>query len=62
MIVTDSDRIRTQLNTASAGEIIGKDNIYMSTEWLAETVRRAERDAAAWIAAQRSRGAEESDT
>lgn len=61
MIVTDSARIRTQLDIAGAIQIIGEDNIYAATEWLTETVRQAKRDAEDWIAAQRRSGAEESD-
>ena len=62
MLVTDSSRIRTQLDVAGATQIIGEDNIYAATEWLTETVRQAKRDAEDWIAAQRRSGAEESDT
>lgn len=58
MIVTDSDRIRTQLEITGAAKTIGKANIYASTEWLTATVRRAADDANAWIAAQRSTGHE----
>ncbi len=61
MIVTDSDRIRTQLDVTGATEFIGKDNIYASTEWLTATVRRAADDAEDWIAAQRSDGNSEED-
>jgi SulP family sulfate permease len=51
MIVTDNRRVIRQLRVTGTTDMIGADNIYRSTAFLGETVRRAHGDATAWIAA-----------
>jgi SulP family sulfate permease len=50
MIVTDSERIREQLDASGATDIVGEENIYQASEWLTEAIVNATEDAEAWIA------------
>ncbi|MEA2027177.1 MAG: SulP family inorganic anion transporter, partial [Chloroflexota bacterium] len=54
VIVTDSDQIPVQLDRTGAQDVIGRKNIYRGTEWVGATLRRAYRDALAWIASNQS--------
>lgn len=49
VLVTDNERIPHQLRLTGAIEAIGEENIYVGTEWVGETVRRAHRDAREWV-------------
>ena len=49
MIVTDNERVIRQLRVTGAKDAIGADNLYRSTAFIGETVRRAHADAVAWI-------------
>lgn len=49
VLVTDNPRIRRQLVATGAMDKLGGENLYIGTEWLGETVRRAYDDATAWI-------------
>lgn len=51
MLVTDSPRIVHQLTVTGMLDRLGADNVYLSTEWIGETVRRAALDAEAWVRA-----------
>ena len=43
MVVTDNDRVIRQLRVTGATDAIGTDNVYRSTAFMGETVRRARR-------------------
>ena len=49
MVVTDNDRVIRQLRVTGTTDAIGTDNVYRSTSFMGETVRRARDDALAWI-------------
>jgi SulP family sulfate permease len=49
MVVTDNRRLVQQLISTGTAAVIGEENIYRSTEYVGETVRRAYGDAMAWI-------------
>lgn len=49
VLVTDNPHIRRQLIATGAMERLGDENLYLGTEWLGETVRRAHDDAKAWV-------------
>ncbi|WP_085946562.1 SulP family inorganic anion transporter [Ilumatobacter nonamiensis] len=49
MVVTDNPRIRRQLDATGALRSLDDQNLYIGTEWLGETVKRAYVDALAWI-------------
>ncbi len=51
MIVTDNRRVIRQLRVTGMTDMIGADNVYRSTSFLGETIRRAYDDATAWVAA-----------
>jgi SulP family sulfate permease len=51
MIVTDNRRVIRQLRVTGMTDTIGADNVYRSTSFLGETIRRAYDDATAWVAA-----------
>ncbi len=48
-VVSDNERVRSQLEVAGVIDTIGEDAFYESNEWLGRTVRRAAADAQAWI-------------
>jgi SulP family sulfate permease len=50
VIVTDNERLVRQLRETGAATSIGEDNVYVGTEVVGETTRRAHADALAWIA------------
>jgi SulP family sulfate permease len=54
MIVTDNERVIRQLRVTGATDAIGADNLYQSTAFIGETVRRAYADAVAWTEEHRS--------
>lgn len=54
VIVTDNERLLRQLDDTATAEAIGTGNIYRSTEFIGETVRRAHDDAVAWVATRRT--------
>jgi sulfate permease, SulP family len=49
IVVTDSPRIRRQLWVTGALEVLGEENLYQGGEWVGRTLRRAHRDATAWV-------------
>ena len=53
MITYADDKVSDQLVVTGARVALGEENIYESDEWLGATVRRANEDAKAWIAANR---------
>ena len=52
MIVTDNRRVVRQLRVTGALDSMGEDNIYLSSSFLGQTVRRAHDDALVWIRAR----------
>jgi len=54
VIISDHERVLSQLAIAGVVHTIGSENVYRSDEWLGRTMRRAHADAEAWIAAQPS--------
>ena len=50
VIVTDNPRIRDQLRATGAMDQLGEENFYVGSEWLGETVKRAQEDAVEWVA------------
>jgi len=50
MIVTDNQRVIRQLRVTGTADLIGEENIYRSTRFLGETIRRAHDDATGWVA------------
>ncbi|MGI9646228.1 MAG: SulP family inorganic anion transporter [Ilumatobacteraceae bacterium] len=54
MLVTDSERIISQLEATGAAASIGEHNLYLSDEWLGRTIRKAVHDAEDWIEANRA--------
>ena len=55
-IVVASDRVVEQFRLAGADADIGLDDVYLGTEWLGETVRRAYDDSLAWVEAHQAAG------
>ena len=53
VIVTDNQRLVSQVHGTGAVHAIGSANIYLGTEVIGETVRRAASDAAEWVDRQR---------
>jgi SulP family sulfate permease len=53
MLVSVSDRIREQIDATGTTGIVGAENIYPTSEYLGEAVRKANADALDWIAAHR---------
>lgn len=53
VLVTDNDRLIRQLHATGTARVLGAENIYRSTEYIGETVRRANADAVAWVTARR---------
>lgn len=49
ILVTDSPRIRRQLQVTGALRVLGEENLYQGGEWVGRTLRRAHRDATAWV-------------
>jgi SulP family sulfate permease len=49
MLVTDNPRIRRQMEATGALDRLGEENFYTGTEWLGETLLRANGDALRWI-------------
>ncbi len=58
MIVTDNVRVIRQLRVTGALQPIGADNVYRSTAFIGQTVRRAQTDASDWV---RNRVSEENE-
>lgn len=56
IVVTDSPRIGRQLQVTGVLRVLGEENLYQGGEWVGRTLRRAHRDAAAWV---RQRGEED---
>ena len=52
VIVTDNERLVRQLGKTGVDRTIGEDNVYVGTEVVGETTRRAYADAVGWIAAR----------
>jgi sulfate permease, SulP family len=52
VIVTDNERLVRQLGKTGVERTIGEDNVYVGTEVVGETTRRAHADALGWIAAR----------
>jgi sulfate permease, SulP family len=52
VIVTDNERLVRQLGKTGVDRTIGEDNVYVGTEVVGETTRRAYADALGWIAAR----------
>lgn len=50
-IVSASDRVREQLEVAGVTSIVGEENIYIGDERVGAAVKRANREALDWIAA-----------
>ena len=55
-IVVASDRVIEQFKSAGADADIGLDDVYLGTEWLGETVRRAYDDSLAWVESHQAAG------
>jgi len=55
-IVVASDRVIEQFRVAGADTDIGSDDVYLGTEWLGETVRRAYDDSQEWVEAHHTAG------
>ena len=55
-IVVASDRVVEQFRLAGADADIGLDDVYLGTEWLGETVRRAYDDCLAWVESHQAAG------
>jgi SulP family sulfate permease len=49
VLVSDSQRVRTQLNVTGVSAAIGTENLYQSDQWVGTTIRRAHQDAVNWI-------------
>jgi sulfate permease, SulP family len=56
VIVSASDRVREQLELAGVTSMIGRENIYIGDERVGAAVKRANREAVAWIAAREGSG------
>jgi sulfate permease, SulP family len=56
VLVSASDRIQEQLRVTGVTDVIGTENIYPGDERVGATLKRAYRDAAAWIDGQRVAG------
>jgi sulfate permease, SulP family len=54
MIVTDNPRLLRQLRVTGALDAIGAENVLQGTEWVGETVRRANDEAQRWVRLTRS--------
>jgi len=52
VLVVDSPRLVTELEVTGLLRDLGEDNIYRGDEWVGRAVRRAHRDAAAWVGRQ----------
>jgi SulP family sulfate permease len=50
VVVATSDRLLRQIRRSGLADELGPENIYRGTEWVGETVIRAQRDAQAWVA------------
>jgi len=55
-IVVASDRVIEQFKSAGADADIGLDDVYLGTEWLGETIRRAYDDSLAWVESHQAAG------
>lgn len=49
VLVTDSETILLQLERTGAHDQIGPDNLYLGTEWVGETLKKAHRDSLEWV-------------
>ncbi len=52
VIVMDSARLLRQLRVTGVLDVLGEENVYRGNEWVGQALRRAHRDADAWIAGQ----------
>jgi SulP family sulfate permease len=52
VVVTDNERLVRQLRETGATSTIGDENVYLGTEVVGETTRRAHADALEWVAAR----------
>jgi len=55
-VVVASDRVIEQFRFAGVDADIGSDNVYLGTEWLGETVRRAYEEGLEWVEATQAAG------
>ncbi|MDY7103578.1 MAG: SulP family inorganic anion transporter [Actinomycetota bacterium] len=56
VVVTDNERLISQLHRTGTADVIGHGNIYRGTEVIGETMRRAHDDAIEWVARRSSEG------
>ena len=54
VIISGDDQLNDQFGVTGVTDLVGEDNIYMSDEWVGETLRRAYADAIDWVGAHRS--------
>ena len=59
VIVSAGERIQQQLDATGITDVIGADNIYTGDERVGATLRRAHREAVAWVEAHRDPGGTE---
>ena len=52
VLVVDSTRLVTELQVTGLLGDLGEENLYRGDQWVGRTVRRAHRDAAAWVCRQ----------
>ena len=50
VLVVNSGRLLRQLRISGALAAVGEENVYRGSEWVGRAVRRAHRDALAWVA------------
>jgi len=56
VIVSANERIHEQLTVTGIMDVIGSENVYMSDERVGASVKRAHKDAVAWVEANRRAG------
>jgi len=52
VLVVDSTRLVTELQVTGLLQDLGEENLYRGDQWVGRAVRRAHRDAAAWVSRQ----------
>jgi len=52
VLVVDSTRLVTELQVTGLLRDLGEENLYRGDQWVGRAVRRAHRDAAAWVSRQ----------
>ncbi|GEL21080.1 sodium-independent anion transporter [Pseudonocardia sulfidoxydans NBRC 16205] len=52
VIVLDSPRLLRQLRVTGVLDVLGEENVYRGNEWVGHALRRAHRDAHAWVTEQ----------